>query len=104
MTKTFQPLPRTQCGRACKYWTYDMDGSYCGHPKSFAVTCFGLSEDAMSRQGLCFHCNDSEPARDELFEPRECNHEWENVRINSSAMTVDQRCTKCGEEYEKDVS
>lgn len=83
-----------------------MDSSYCAHPKSFAVTFFGLSEDAMSRQGLCFHGNDSEPARDELFEPRnppKCEHNYVKTPYHVG-MCIIYECTKCGDEYEKDVS
>lgn len=84
-----------------------MDSSYCAHPKSFAVTSFGLSEDAMSREGLCFHGNDSEPARDELFEPRDppkCDHDYRYTGRHIGGCVVIQECSKCGDEIEKDVS
>lgn len=60
----------TFCGRNCKHWTYDMDGSYCQHPKAMQESWAGLSENAMSRQRLCFHGNDYEQPTDDLFEPR----------------------------------
>lgn len=66
---TWQPEPRTQCGRKCKHWRHDMEASYCGHPKAMEKSSVGYDEMAMSREGLCFHGNDREPARDELFEP-----------------------------------
>lgn len=75
MTDTSQPEPRTRCGRACRHWSYDMDGSYCAHPVAMAESWAGFHEHIMSQKGLCFHGNDSEPARDELFEPvEEENH------------------------------
>lgn len=39
----------------CKHFGADPDGDYCGHEESFAVTSFGLSTRAMSRQKLCTH-------------------------------------------------
>lgn len=39
----------------CRHFGVDPDGSFCGHPKSFEVTAFGLSPNAMSREGLCTH-------------------------------------------------
>ena len=39
----------------CKYFGWDPDGDYCGHPASLEITGFGLSTNAMSRRGLCTH-------------------------------------------------
>lgn len=61
------------CSMKCKWWTYDMDGCYCAHPKSFETApIFGCSTNRMIREGLCTGCNDKpENNRRELFEPRE---------------------------------
>lgn len=55
----------------CKHATYDMDGVYCAHPKSFElVPCFGASTNYMSLSGNCTGCFD-DPAKNkrQLFEP-----------------------------------
>lgn len=42
------------CDRSCKFWTYDMDGDYCTHPKSFEIApTFGASCNRMSVEGHC---------------------------------------------------
>lgn len=38
----------------CKYWSYDMDGTFCTHPKSFEIApVFGASTNRMGLEGLC---------------------------------------------------
>lgn len=45
---------RELCGRGCKHWSYDMDGDYCAHPKSFEIApTFGASTNRMSLEGHC---------------------------------------------------
>lgn len=85
-----------------------MDSSYCQHPEAMKVSWAGLSEDAVSRARLCFHGNDSEPARDELFEPRKpdvetCKHDYSSDGTFSGGC-VNMVCRHCGDEYERDVS
>lgn len=42
------------CDRSCKFWTYDMDGAYCTHPKSFEIApTFGAGTNRMSVEGHC---------------------------------------------------
>lgn len=43
----------TRAKNPCRFFGADPDGDYCGHPKSLKVTSFGLSTNAMHRQGLC---------------------------------------------------
>lgn len=54
----------------CKYATFDMDGEYCAHPKSFELTFYGASTNRMIAEGLCVGCCD-DPAKNtrELWEP-----------------------------------
>lgn len=49
----------------CKFFGADPDGDYCGHPKSLAITGFGLSTSAMGREGLCNF------GKRELWEPKD---------------------------------
>lgn len=43
-----------KCDQSCKFWTYDMDGVFCQHPKSFEIApVFGASTNRMSREGHC---------------------------------------------------
>ena len=45
---------REACGQSCKWWTYDMDGAYCRHPKSFEIApVWGASTNRMSLEGHC---------------------------------------------------
>lgn len=62
---------REQCGRSCKYWTYDMDGVYCVHPVSFEVApTFGASTNRMSIEGHCRSGYDDPTKNDlALWEP-----------------------------------
>lgn len=42
------------CDRSCKWWHYDMDGVFCGHPKSFEIApVFGASTNRMGLEGHC---------------------------------------------------
>jgi hypothetical protein len=42
------------CDQSCKFWSYDMDGEYCCHPKSFEIApSFGASCNRMSLEGYC---------------------------------------------------
>lgn len=50
---------------SCKHFGADPDGDYCGHPESLKITGFGLSTNAMSREGLCTH---GEKGKYELWE------------------------------------
>lgn len=57
--------------RVCKWCSYDMDGSFCVHPKSLEQSCgYGLSLNAMISTGLCTGCN-NDPNKNlrQLFEP-----------------------------------
>lgn len=55
----------------CKFHTFDMDGAYCAHPKSYEVApIFGASTNRMIAEGLCTGCNDKpEKNLRQLFEP-----------------------------------
>lgn len=49
----------------CRHFGCDPDGDYCGHPQSLAITGFGLSTNAMSREGICTH---GDAGKHELWE------------------------------------
>jgi hypothetical protein len=43
-----------KCDLSCRFWTYDMDGVFCQHPKSFEIApVFGASTNRMSVEGHC---------------------------------------------------
>lgn len=57
---------------ACKWRSHDMDDSFCAHPKSLERSQgYGLSLNAMIREGLCTGCHD-DPKKNkrELFEAK----------------------------------
>ncbi len=42
------------CDSSCRFWTYDMDGEYCTHIKSFEIApTYGASTNRMSVEGHC---------------------------------------------------
>lgn len=46
--------PAGSCDMSCKYWTHDMDGAFCTHPKSFEIApTWGASTNRMSVEGHC---------------------------------------------------
>ena len=45
----------------CAYHSFDMDGTFCTHPKSFEIApVFGASTNRMSVEGHCRHNHDDE--------------------------------------------
>lgn len=48
-------LPKAKrCDRGCYFWSYDMDGAFCCHPKSFEIAPpFMASTNRMSTEGHC---------------------------------------------------
>lgn len=63
--KRLRLIMKKACGRSCRWWSYDMDGAYCEHEKSYELAPgFGLDTNAMS-QGLCDNENF------QLWEPAE---------------------------------
>lgn len=57
----------------CKWRTYDMEGVYCAHPKSFEVApLYGASTNRMTAEGLCTKASD-DPSKNlvQLYEPKE---------------------------------
>ena len=69
VTNTPDKSEMRACGRSCKWWSFDMDGDFCAHEKSFEQTSVGLSCVSMSRAGLCFHGSDDREAAYQLWEP-----------------------------------
>jgi hypothetical protein len=60
------PVTKKACDRSCKFLTYDMDGVYCTHPKSFEIApTFGASTNRMSIEGHCTSGSD-DPAKNTL--------------------------------------
>lgn len=62
---------REMCGHPCKHYAFDMDGSFCAHPKSFEIVpTFGASTNRMSREGHCMGAYD-DPVKNTraLWEP-----------------------------------
>jgi hypothetical protein len=61
------------CDRSCRYWTHDMDGAYCVHPKSLEIApCFYASTNRMSVEGHCMtnKYGNTPPVAYALWEPR----------------------------------
>lgn len=47
-------LAPKKCDDSCRFWTFDMDGAYCLHKKSFEIApVFGASTNRMSMEGHC---------------------------------------------------
>lgn len=63
---------REACSMSCKWWTHDMDGAFCAHPKSFEIApTWGASTNRMSLEGHCMGgYDDTSKNTLALWEPR----------------------------------
>lgn len=63
------------CSYRCKYWSHDMEDSFCTHPEAMRRSVFGLSENAMIRLELCTGASDDANKNlRQLWEPRDATN------------------------------